>query len=176
MQEFWKPIEGARKYEVSTLGRVRSKAGVLTQQINQDGYMTISLRYDDGITQGPAYVHRLVLCAHAGDQPAGMQGCHNDGDKTNNCLPNLRWDTRAGNMKDKLRHGTVPVLPRRLTPQQVKVINDMQSKGWSGRKIAKRLNLPVSTIAKFLRRKKESKHIVLTLAHPKGQQVVWYQE
>jgi hypothetical protein len=31
---------------------------------------------------------------------------HNDGVPSNNAASNLRWDTRAGNFSDKIRHGT----------------------------------------------------------------------
>ena len=52
-------------------------------------------------------MHRLVLGAFAGPPPEGMEGCHEDNDKTNNRLDNLRWDTRPGNHSDKARHGTL---------------------------------------------------------------------
>jgi len=35
-----------------------------------------------------------------------MDGCHNDGVKTNNAISNLRWDTRQNNLADTRRHGT----------------------------------------------------------------------
>jgi len=53
-------------------------------------------------------VHRLVLLAFVGPCPPGMEGCHNDGDPSNNRLENLRWDTAKSNGRDKVLHGTVP--------------------------------------------------------------------
>ncbi len=53
------------------------------------------------------YVHVLVLTAFRGHCPAGMEGCHNDGDPKNNRLSNLRWDTHSANQKDGFRHGTM---------------------------------------------------------------------
>ena len=50
--------------------------------------------------------HRLVLEAYRGPCPDGFEGCHNNGDKSDNSLVNLRWDTRSGNMQDVVRHGT----------------------------------------------------------------------
>jgi hypothetical protein len=35
-----------------------------------------------------------------------MEGCHENGDPTNNRLANLRWDTPGNNNLDKQRHGT----------------------------------------------------------------------
>jgi hypothetical protein len=53
-------------------------------------------------------LHRVILLAFAGSCPQGMEACHNDGNKANNALSNLRWDTRAGNTRDKIRHGSMP--------------------------------------------------------------------
>lgn len=53
-------------------------------------------------------VHRLVLEAFVGPCPEGMQACHNDGNPSNNCLHNLRWDTAKSNHADKVSHGTMP--------------------------------------------------------------------
>ena len=52
------------------------------------------------------YVHRLVLEAFVGKCPEGMECCHGDGDRTNNVLSNLRWDTPSANNLEKELHGT----------------------------------------------------------------------
>jgi hypothetical protein len=52
------------------------------------------------------YVHILVLNAFTGPCPPGMEGCHSNGDATNNRLDNLRWDTHISNVQDSIRHGT----------------------------------------------------------------------
>lgn len=49
----------------------------------------------------------------------GAECCHNNGVKTDCRLTNLRWDTHAGNMSDKERHGTIQFgdrHPRTLIP------------------------------------------------------------
>lgn len=51
-------------------------------------------------------VHLLVLECFVGPCPLNMEGCHNDGDASNNKLSNLRWDTHANNIKDQELHGT----------------------------------------------------------------------
>jgi hypothetical protein len=51
-------------------------------------------------------LHRLILEAFTGPCPQGMQACHTDGNRSNNCLSNLRWDTPAGNAVDRNAHGT----------------------------------------------------------------------
>ncbi len=51
-------------------------------------------------------IHRLVLEVFVGPCPEGQECCHNNGDQTDNRLENLRWDTKASNMRDMERHGT----------------------------------------------------------------------
>jgi hypothetical protein len=51
-------------------------------------------------------VHHLILEAFVGPRPAGLIGCHNDGNPQNNWPSNLRWDTHASNSADMLAHGT----------------------------------------------------------------------
>lgn len=50
-------------------------------------------------------VHALVLTAFNGACPEGHEGCHGDGNPTNNRLDNLRWGTRASNMAERTSHG-----------------------------------------------------------------------
>src|SRR5262249_51361362 len=53
------------------------------------------------------YVHQLIWWAFHGVPVGKLDVCHNDGDRTNNRLSNLRVDTRAGNLADRHRHGTM---------------------------------------------------------------------
>lgn len=68
-------------------------------------------------------VHRLVLETFVGPCPEGMEGCHNDGDHTNNQLGNLRWDTHQENIQDRDRHNRTARGQRaggaKLTEEQV---------------------------------------------------------
>lgn len=115
--ENWKAIPGHEgRYEVSDLGRVRSldrdvlckdgrvfrcKGRLLTPKPNVGGYP--SLRLGRGF---PAMVHQLVTLAFLG--PAdGNYTCHNNNDKTDNRLSNLRYDTAYGNQTDRIAHGTI---------------------------------------------------------------------
>jgi len=115
MSEEWRAVpwyEGS--YEASDKGRVRSldrcifdKNGVkyrlsgilLALNPNSDGYPSVCL---SGVTKT---VHRLVLEAFVGPCPDGLECCHEDDEPTNNCLSNLRWDTKSENQKDSYRHG-----------------------------------------------------------------------
>lgn len=52
------------------------------------------------------YLHRLMLEFWTGAVPKGLHGCHNNGDRTDNRIQNLRWDTVSNNHADKVAHGT----------------------------------------------------------------------
>lgn len=122
--ERWLPIIGFEgMYEVSSVGRIRglsrlsrngkrvppkilTNARKVTSGKNRAfGYMRIKLSKDGRLHD--LAVHLLVLEAFVGPRPDGMDGCHGDGDTSNNTLPNLRWDTPKGNMADKILHGTI---------------------------------------------------------------------
>ncbi len=53
-------------------------------------------------------VHRIVLEAFCGPAPEGMEACHGDGDRENNSIDNLRWDSRRANAGDRIVHGRQP--------------------------------------------------------------------
>jgi len=116
--ESWRAVVGFESgYEVSDLGRVRSitrtvpcKGGTRTvngrirkQAVTSVGYSIITMSVDNKLTT--KLVHLLVLEAFVGPRPDGMEACHYDGNKTNNRLSNLRWDTKAANAEDAVRVG-----------------------------------------------------------------------
>jgi hypothetical protein len=51
-------------------------------------------------------VHQLVAQAFLGPCPPGLEVCHEDGDRENNNVCNLRYDTRKNNHHDRYKHGT----------------------------------------------------------------------
>lgn len=113
--EIWKPVRGYEgEYEVSNAGRVRGldriltdgrswRGRVLKQVTNHNGHRRVMLQ--SGAEQKYKWVHRLVLEAFTGPCPDGFDGCHNDGDPSNNHTDNLRWDSRRENAKGRVRHG-----------------------------------------------------------------------
>lgn len=110
--ETWRPILGWEGlYEVSNLGRVRGcdgrrqRAIVLVPLQTDKGYLRVNL-YGPGGRKERRLIHRAVLEAFVGPCPEDMQGCHNNGDRGDNRLENLRWDTASNNSRDKLAHGT----------------------------------------------------------------------
>jgi hypothetical protein len=113
--ERWVPVVGyGERYEISDLGRVRSLRGpydrprieplVMKPMRHSGGYAFVWLY------PGPVagFLHLMALEAFVGPCPRGHEACHEDGDRMNPALGNLRWDTHASNMKDKVRHGRAP--------------------------------------------------------------------
>lgn len=136
MQELWLPVVGYELfYEVSSLGRVRSidritrhgrsrRSKIRKQILSKHGYLRISLYKD---REAKIFsVHRLVLEAFVGKCPENFQACHNNGDRTNNHIDNLRWDSQESNCADKRSHGSLPIGERvktsKLTESQVRLI------------------------------------------------------
>lgn len=118
MGEQWREVAGFPDYEVNTAGLVRSwrpvgrylwprKAPILLRPGRAPGQYPIVVLTRDGKTKKTRAIHRLVLEAFAGPCPRGMEACHNNGDREDNRLSNLRWDTRKNNHADKHRHGTI---------------------------------------------------------------------
>lgn len=121
MIERWAPVPGYEGlYSVSDHGRLRSEPrrckwhGTITRNVAgkilrvttlPSGYLQADLRRDNKAAHH--YVHRLVLRAFVREPVAKEEACHNDGNRANNALSNLRWDTRSGNHQDKNAHGTM---------------------------------------------------------------------
>ena len=112
-RETWRPVPGWAGYEASCRGRVRSVdrilpngqpcgGMILTPQRDRDGYEYVTLRC--GRRRQRIGVHRVVLLAHRGPCPPGMEGCHGNGRRADNRLENLRWDTHPANIAERERH------------------------------------------------------------------------
>lgn len=106
VKENWKPVVGFEGYyEVSDQGQVRgvrrmgSHGKCLSQQTTAEGYKRVNL-YANGVYKKKR-VHHLVLEAHVGPCPEGMEGRHLDGDPGNNAVGNLRWGTHSENLWDR---------------------------------------------------------------------------
>lgn len=107
-EEKWIPVDGYDgKYEVSSLGRVRSFArksynGKLLVQREQNGYLAVHLSKSG---KCKAYlVHRLVATAFIPNKNNLPQVNHKDENKKNNSVENLEWCSCAYN----LSYGTAP--------------------------------------------------------------------
>lgn len=116
--EKWIPIKDYEdSYEVSNLGRVRSKdrytptwngqvfkKGVVkTLQEDKDGYFKVWLSKDS--KKKPFFVHRLVAGAFISNEADLPIVNHIDGNKQNNLPANLEWCTRSDNDKHAFKLG-----------------------------------------------------------------------
>lgn len=120
----WKPVLGWDGfYEVSDAGRLRSvdrvsvtsagprlyRGKLLANTPNKDGYIVHRLSCPS--RQEYIYAHAAVLSAFIGPPPDGHEVCHNNGDRADNRLLNLRYGTRSENALDRHLHGTFDCVP-----------------------------------------------------------------
>lgn len=107
--EHWRSAAEFPGYQVSSFGRVRGKAGALLRPgVGTTGYQLVILSRD--LKPHTVTVHRLVLLTFFGPPTfVDAVGAHNDGDKLNNNVGNLRWATLGDNAHDRRRHMTAYV-------------------------------------------------------------------
>lgn len=86
-------------------------------------------------------VHTLILEAFVGPCPDGMVGCHENDNREDNRLSNLRWGTQKSNMEDRGRNGTTAMGSRsgasKLNEEQVLQIRNLAFSGLSNAEIAR---------------------------------------
>jgi hypothetical protein len=138
MDTQWKWIPGYENhYQVSNHGEVRrwlrryKRWGPAWRGRVLFGYNIVALyKYGSGRNHR---VSRLVMAAFVGPCPEGMVVCHNNGDRSDNRLENLRYDTPKNNTLDMREHGTAPIGERhpqaKLTEDQVHEIRTRYAKG-----------------------------------------------
>ena len=96
-------VRSVVRYKSGSMG-VRAYGGKILKPIYSFGYQRVNLT--DRPRREQCRVHVLVLNAFVGKKEPQQESCHNDGDRANNSLSNLRWDTRKNNHADKKLHGT----------------------------------------------------------------------
>ncbi len=117
---------------------------------NEDGYRTAHLVPTTGKAQRK-FVHVVVLETFVGPCPRGMETLHDNGVPDDNRLSNLRWGTRAENMADARRHGTLARRERngqaKLNDLKVKAVHALRAAGWTQRDVAAVLGVRQPTIS-----------------------------
>lgn len=165
----YRDVEGFECYRVGSDGSVWScrtgrwfRLAVRVQRRRKGdgkGYLHVDLRKKRGAGKVfRRYVHRLVLTAFVGPCPAGMVTCHNDGDRHNNRLENLRWDTLANNQEDRKKHGTARLgeesVCAKLTTAAVIAIRIAAASGEAYPSIAERHGISRAYISEIVLRRK----------------------
>lgn len=115
--EHWRDVSGfGGLYQVSDMGNVRStnyhntgRVQNLIPSKSSNGYMSVML-FKSGKPKRYS-VHRLVATAFIGENAAGNEVNHKNGDKRDNRLRNLEWCTP----KENTAHA-ISVLHRRTRP------------------------------------------------------------
>lgn len=102
LYEIWKPTH-YKNYEVSNKGRVRNKATkvILKPYKNKQGYLQVGL-----MENGKHYarrVHRLVAIAFISNPLNKETVNHKDGNKENNNVSNLEWNTIKENIDHSIK-------------------------------------------------------------------------
>lgn len=165
--EIWKTIEGfSGKYEVSSLGNVRSKKTLrlLKKFNNYLGYVIVGLRdYENRKTMS---VSRLVASAFLSKTEIRKEVNHKDGDKNNNKLSNLEYVTRSENVRHAIKNGLLKHgkgsenRNSKLTESEVQCIRDKYTKGvnqfntgYGLDRLAKEYNVGQTTISHIIKKR-----------------------
>jgi hypothetical protein len=167
MDDHFRPIDDFPGYRVSKTGQVescwtrRGRHCVSSDKwrplkpILRQGYPTVNLA--KGGKKSARRIHRLVLEAFVGPCPPGMVACHNDGNRSNSDLANVRWDTPKANSDDTLRHGTRATGSRcgatKLSEVQVIEIRRLRTEGVSFGDLAARFNVTTYNIKAIVYRR-----------------------
>jgi len=112
------------------------------------GHQRVML-YKDGV-QYRELVHRLVLTAFDRPAVAEEQGCHRDGNATNNHIANLRWGTQGDNWEDSKRHGNHRRYSK-LTESDVSEIRRRHSRGETGEALAHHFGVSATQVRNIAR-------------------------
>lgn len=119
VNEIWKDIEGYEgKYQISNLGRIKkinknslNEEHYVKPYINQRGYCTVKLFKTE---RKEERIHRLVAQAFIPNPENKAEVNHIDGNKQNNTITNLEWNTHEENVvhafKTGLNRGRKPAL------------------------------------------------------------------
>lgn len=162
-KEKWRALPEASDYEVSDLGRVRSRKGrgrILRPRPLPKGYLRVSI-YPVPFVQVDKYIHRLVADAFVSKKDGCDVVNHLDGNRANNAANNLEWTTQKGNI-----HHSIEVLGNthrgtkngcaKLSDQDVIHIRELCANGVSDGKIAKEYSVVRGTVLKIRRNQRWS--------------------
>ncbi len=152
--EEWRPIPGFEHCgEVSSLGRIRSRYGVIRKTVlSNTGYQRVGLSKPGGKNTNYVIVHRLVALAFCPGYQDGYTVNHVDGDKLNNVATNLEWVNHKNNIRHAYRLGLrkqnhrKPIIPH----SDREVLLEARAKGITYRELAERYGVNSASVWHFL--------------------------
>jgi len=159
--EIWEDIsETEGYYSVSSMGRVRSNARVVTNEdgtarsyrtkilkpcLRRSGYLKVNLCLKKGVSQQS--IHRLVATSFLSNDSNFAEVNHLDNDPTNNCAGNLEWCSRLRNVQHCVKQQRNFVPSHNRLPEDTKdKIAQMYKLGLSGRAISKDLGVSQASV------------------------------
>lgn len=153
-KEIWAEIQEWKNYKFSSHGRVYSKKFSKIMNTRLDNFKYESIRLSKGGRSTTKRVHVLIARAFLGERPKNLDVCHCDGNKSNNHLENLRYDTRSNNIYDCIRHKKWQLgethKRSQLTNSDVLNIRVLSAEGAGNRELARKYNVVHSTINNIL--------------------------
>ena len=166
MKEIWKTLPFDDRYEVSNLGRVKSfvrdreNGKLLTQSDNGCGYMQCSI-------SGKCFLcHRIVAFTFIPNPDNKKEINHISGDKLDNRVLNLEWNSRMENMKHAIKNGLTPSIENgriacrknglapnlKISVKDVKEIKRLRNKGLTQQALADKFNVSQGLISNILKK------------------------
>jgi predicted XRE-type DNA-binding protein len=134
--------------------KVPSEPRLMKPKTGGSGYLLIGL-WQNG-KQIWALVHRLILETFIGECPDGMWARHLDGNRLNNVLGNLMWDTPKNNMGDKIKHGTLQRGENhemaKLSNLQVRIMRRCVECGMTQTEMARIFNVTQPSVSMVIRK------------------------
>lgn len=157
--EVWRPVVNfENRYEVSSLGRVRSIYKyrfhqILKQRKGPAGYWTVDF-WENGVKIETAGVSRLVAMAFLGPPKPGEIVLHGPRGKGDNSLANLSWGTYRQNALDKIRDGTLYKGEKhhkaKFNEEIARKVFDMYIDGFDKRFIGRKLKMTYQNVHAIL--------------------------
>lgn len=98
MEEKWTTVSGFPDYKVSDIGRIKKGAYEMSFPQDKDGYLKTALRDIEG-KRKYLRVHRIVAINFIDNPENKPVVNHKNGDKRDNRVVNLEWNTISENTK-----------------------------------------------------------------------------
>lgn len=157
----WKKINDFEEYEISNLGEVRRdgkirKTKLLASKIKGRKYnpSVAVILSKSGIAK-TFLIHRLLGIHFIPNPENKPEINHKDGNRINNSLDNLEWNTQSENQKHAFANGLNSNKGSRnsraiLTEQQVDKIRSLHSQGFTNKTLSEMYGVNKNVISKII--------------------------